>query len=77
MEYGQGGLGGIGIEAWILNHGGSFEAAAKSFLETAKDENNEFKNFSDFKREYFIFGAGESLKDEGGTENFVNNMTSP
>ena len=28
----QGGLGGVGIENWILQHGGSFEDASRSFL---------------------------------------------
>ena len=32
----QGGLGGVGIENWILQHGGSFIDAAQSFVDAAK-----------------------------------------
>ena len=31
----QGGLGGVGVENWILQNGGSLTAAARSFLEAA------------------------------------------
>ncbi|MBS9775318.1 hypothetical protein KGV52_01235 [Candidatus Gracilibacteria bacterium] len=75
MEHGQGGLGGIGIEVWILNNNGSFEQAAKTFLEAAIDDEGNIKNFSEFKNSYFIFGAGENIKRDGEVENFTQNLT--
>ncbi len=54
-EESQGGLGGVGIETWILNHGGSFEDAAKSFVAVADD-----KSFEEFKKCYPIYDFGEN-----------------
>lgn len=51
----QGGLGGVGIENWILQHGGSFIDAATSFLEAS-----EGKSFSEFKDTYYIWDFGEN-----------------
>ena len=45
----QGGLGGVGIENWILQYGGSFIDAARDFLRHA-----EGKEFIDFQKEYFM-----------------------
>ncbi len=71
----QGGLGGVGIENWILQNGGSFEDAARSFVEAA-----EGKDFNDFKREYQVWDFGENhLAEKRGHyphDNFVfNNMS--
>lgn len=54
-EVPQGGLGGVGIENWILQNGGSFEDAARSFIECANG-----KSFEQFKEEYFIWNFGEN-----------------
>ncbi len=51
----QGGLGGIGIENWILQNGGSFLAAAKDFLRAA-----EGKDFEQFKKEYQVWDFGKN-----------------
>lgn len=51
----QGGLGGVGIENWILNYGGSFEDAAKSFVRLAEN-----KSFEEFKKCYPIYDFGEN-----------------
>lgn len=48
------GLSGIGIEYWILQHGGSFLDAAHAFSRAAHD-----KTFYEFKKNYTIFGLGE------------------
>ena len=40
---------GVGIENWILQYGGSFEAAARDFLMHAED-----KTFVEFEKEYAI-----------------------
>ena len=72
----QGGLGGVGIENWILQNGGSFIDAAKSFVEAA-----EGKNFEQFKQSYEIWDFGDNhraeKKNEFPNDNFVsNNMSS-
>ncbi|MDQ7008756.1 MAG: hypothetical protein Q9M94_00515, partial [Candidatus Gracilibacteria bacterium] len=67
---GQGGLGGIGIETWILQNGGSFDEAIKTFKEAI----NISDSFDTFKDNYLILGAGDNIK-QGGMENFTYNMT--
>ena len=57
----QGGLGGVGVENWILQNGGSFYAAAYDFIKNA-----EGKSFEEFKNSYQIWDFGEnhySVKD--------------
>lgn len=71
----QGGLGGVGIENWVLQHGGSFYDAAVSFLEAA-----EGKSFDEFKSIYAVWDFGENhLAAKNGRyphDNFVaNNMS--
>ena len=53
----QGGFGGVGVENWILQNGGSFYDAAKSFLETAKKS----KNFEEFKENYPLYDFGKNF----------------
>ena len=70
----QGGLGGVGIENWILQNGGSFDEAVRSFLEAA-----EGKTFEEFKSTYYIWDFGENHMAESrgkyAHDNFVNNMS--
>ncbi len=69
-EIPQGGLGGVGIENWILQNGGSFIDAAKSFVEASDG-----KSFSEFKSTYQIWDFGENhLAEKRGLyshDNFV------
>lgn len=51
----QAGLGGVGIENWILQHGGSLEDAARSFLEASTS-----KSFLEFERVYSVFDFGKN-----------------
>lgn len=51
----QGGLGGVGIENWILQHGGSFEDAAIEFLSNAQG-----KDFIEFEKEFAIYDFGKN-----------------
>ncbi len=51
----QGGLGGIGIENWILQHGGSFTDAAKDFVKTADEVSGDFEKF---KQIYHVYDFG-------------------
>lgn len=50
-----GGIGGIGIENWILQNGGSFIEAAKSFYKASDN-----KNFIEFQKEYAILDFGKN-----------------
>jgi len=67
-EYG--GLGGIGIENWILQHGGSLIDASEDFLTHA-----EGKEFIEFEKEYAIMDFGQdhvsTSKKEFPFHNFV------
>ena len=56
----QGGLGGIGIENWILQHGGSFIDAARDFTDKA----NKAGSFEEFKKIYQVFDLGENHYSE-------------
>lgn len=74
-EIPQGGLGGVGIENWILQNGGSFIDASKSFVKAA-----EGKSFSEFQSTYQIWDFGDNhLAERRGKythDNFVaNNMS--
>ncbi len=51
----DGGMGGIGVENWILQHGGSFYDAARSFVEAA-----EGKSFEEFKSSYSVWDYGQN-----------------
>lgn len=51
----QGGLGGVGIENWILQNGGSLESAARSFLAAS-----EGRTFEEFKKVYHVHDYGKN-----------------
>ncbi len=74
-EIPQGGLGGVGIENWILQNGGSFIDAAKSFLDAANG-----KTFEEFKNTYYIWDFGENhmaeRRGQYSHDNFVSNNMS-
>ena len=55
---GVGGLGGVGIENWVLQHGGSFKQAARDFLTVA----NSCSSFEDFCAHYPVWDYGENHK---------------
>ena len=67
----QGGLGGVGIENWILQNGGSFIDAATSFLQAS-----EGRTFEEFKNTYQVWDFGTNhLAEQKGTyphDNFVS-----
>jgi len=54
-EVPQGGLGGVGIENWILQNGGSFIEAANSFLAASRG-----RTFQEFAQVYQIWDFGEN-----------------
>ena len=55
---GVGGLGGVGIENWVLQHGGSFKQAARDFLAVADN----CSSFEDFCTHYPVWDYGENHK---------------
>ena len=55
---GVGGLGGVGIENWVLQHGGSFKQAARDFLAVADN----YSSFEDFCAHYPVWDYGENHK---------------
>lgn len=74
-EIPQGGLGGVGIENWILQNGGSFIDAATSFIEASEE-----KSFQEFQSIYQIWDFGDNhLAEKRGHyphDNFVTNNMS-
>jgi hypothetical protein len=99
----QGGLGGSGIENWILQNGGSFIDASEEFIKATKEprekalvqlkkvletnptmKKEEQENllnqieFSEFKKQYFVWDFGENhfaeRKGEYPHDNFIDNM---
>lgn len=69
----QGGLGGIGVETWILKHDGDAVRAFTEFYGNAY-ENGKPLSFEDFKKKYKVFGAGENIRGVIRSENFVEKM---
>jgi hypothetical protein len=69
----QGGLGGIGVENWIVKNGGDAVVAFRNFHESAY-EDGKLISFDNFKRKYPIFSAGENIRGGVRAENFVYNM---
>ena len=65
----QGGLGGVGIENWILQNGGSFVKAAEEFLSVA----DTCESFVEFQQKYAVWDFGENHKISGIHDNFVTN----
>ncbi len=57
----NGGFGGVGVENWILQNGGSFINAMKTFLEASEKA----KSFSEFQENYPIFDFGENHMAKG------------
>lgn len=73
-EMPQGGLGGVGIENWVLQNGGSFLSAAKEFMSVAE----KCENFDEFKAKYAVWDFGENhmAKGERQHDNFVTDNMS-
>ncbi|MBB1556707.1 hypothetical protein HG443_002955 [Candidatus Saccharibacteria bacterium] len=72
---GIGGLGGVGIENWVLQHGGSFKQAARDFLAVADN----CSSFEDFCAHYPVWDYGENHKGIRGKphDNFVADNMNP
>ena len=72
---GIGGLGGVGIENWVLQHGGSFKQAARDFLAVA----DSCSGFEDFCAHYPVWDYGENHKGIRSKphDNFVTDNMNP
>ena len=72
---GVGGLGGVGIENWVLQHGGSFKQAARDFLAVA----DSCSGFEDFCAHYPVWDYGENHKGIRSKphDNFVADNMNP
>ena len=72
---GIGGLGGVGIENWVLQHGGSFKQAARDFLTIA----DSCSSFEDFCAHYPVWDYGENHKGIRSKphDNFVADNMNP
>ena len=70
----QGGLGGIGVEYWILQNGGDAVEAFKGFEQQAFKD-GQLVPFEEFKKSYKIFSAGQNIRGAMKVENFTDNMT--
>ena len=72
---GIGGLGGVGIENWVLQHGGSFKQAARDFLAVADN----YPGFEDFCAHYPVWDYGENHKGIRSKphDNFVADNMNP
>lgn len=70
-EYG--GFGGVGVENWILENGGSFEKAMDTFIEAAKKS----QDFEEFKDKYPIYDFGQNhMAKSYQHDSFVKGLTS-
>ena len=73
-----GGFGGIGVENWILQNGGSFITAMQTFLDNTIDENGKEVDFETFKRKYPIYDFGQNHRSNtqnGGHDHFIEGLS--
>lgn len=67
-----GGFGGVGVENWILQNGGSFIKAMETFLEAS----TKAKSFSEFMEIYPIFDFGQNHMAKGYShDSFIRGLT--
>lgn len=72
-KFEENGLGGIGVETWILQHSGNFLEAVESFLNAAKTAKT-VRSFEKFKEKYKIFDPGINIKKKRH-DDFVRNLS--
>lgn len=62
----DGGLGGVGVENWILQNGGSFYEASNNFLKIAKNCGGDYEKF---KKQFAIWDFGKNHYSYEGEKN--------
>ena len=73
-----GGFGGIGVENWILQNGGSFLLAMETFLDNTVDENGAEISFEKFKKKYPIYDFGQNHRTsqtKGSYDHYIDGLT--
>lgn len=75
-HFGEGGLGGVGVENWILQHHGNFELAVEKFLEQSGVSSEQKLTFDEFKKKYTIYDPGKNIRTYRHDSFVENNMTS-
>ena len=71
-----GGFGGVGVETWILQNGGSFINAMQTFLESSIDENGHEISFEAFKKKYEIYDFGQNHRELSKKhDHFIEGLT--
>lgn len=58
-----GGFGGIGVENWVLQNGGSFAKALQTYIDATKDENGQTLTYEQFIEKYPIFDFGNNHRE--------------
>ncbi|GEM_PF-6887889 len=69
-KFEDGGIGGVGVENWILLNDGNMIKAFESFLDNALGKDGEVISLDDFRGKYSIIDPGLNLKG-GGHDDFV------
>ena len=73
-EYG--GFGGIGVENWILQNGGSFVKAMQSFLDNTVDKNGKELGFYEFIQRYPIYDWGQNHRSiSSNNDHYIEGLT--
>ncbi|MDP2586695.1 MAG: hypothetical protein Q8P32_02895 [Candidatus Komeilibacteria bacterium] len=72
-NYGDGGLGGVGVENLILAHGGNLKQAFQAFYQATKNSDGSIKSYEEFKGSFKILDAGLNLR-YNNHDNFTLNM---
>ncbi|MFA5871041.1 MAG: hypothetical protein WC842_04130 [Candidatus Paceibacterota bacterium] len=70
----DGGIGGIGVENWILKHNGSLKDACLAFQKAAYEDGSFVVPLDEARRRYSIYDAGTNIRD-GGHEDFMDKLT--
>lgn len=66
----DGGMGGIGVENWIVLHNGNVLDAFQSFWDASHSETGEILPYEEFARRYKVFDAGLNIK-YNNHDNFI------
>lgn len=75
VENQQMGLGGSGVETWILSHGGSVLEAFRTFYDAAKTNTSIPRHFSEFKERYQILSLGSNIRTNHFEDYILNNLS--
>ncbi len=73
-DYGEGGLGGIGVENLVLAYGGNVGQAFRAFYQAAQSDNGSTKTFTQFKQGFKLLDAGLDMRSNR-YDNFMENLT--